>query len=225
MRLRGVHYDVGTDTIDGGLTRGAPPDAVAEREIVTIARELHANAIRVSGRDPTSLLAVGERAVAHDLEVWLSPQLLDRSPEATLDVIVETARGAERLRERGGSVVLVVGCEVSVFMRGILPGNDVRERFALLTDPSRLLPAVMASGIDPQATMQAFLSDAARAARAHFSGPVTYAAGLWEDIDWEPFDLIGIDAYREATNRATFAADIGRSIARGRPVVVTEFGC
>jgi hypothetical protein len=64
-----------------------------------------------------------------------------------------------------------------------------------------------------------------RAAREKFAGPLTYAAGPWETVDWELFDLVSVDAYRDAGN-ATGYRDALRAYRRfGKPVAVTEFGC
>lgn len=51
MHLPGIHYDVGIDTVDQRLTRDHLPEDRAAREIDTIARDLHATAVRLTGRD------------------------------------------------------------------------------------------------------------------------------------------------------------------------------
>jgi len=118
-----------------------------------------------------------------------------------------------------------VGCELSLFLAGVLPGESVLERAALLADPARLLPAVMAAGVDPRQTVAAFLAQAVELARSRFRGPLTYASGTWEEVDWELFDFVGVDAYRAAGNRDRFAQEVAAYGHHGRPVVVTEFGC
>src|SRR5207244_9697796 len=136
-------YDVGIDTVDRRLTREQLTEDRAARELDTIARELHATAVRLTGRDAERLAMVGQLAAERGLEVWLSPLLANGSPGDTLAVLGETAGVAERLRRQGHGVVLVVGCELSLFLPGVLPGETVLERAALLADPARLLPAVM----------------------------------------------------------------------------------
>jgi hypothetical protein len=73
------------------------------------------------------------------------------------------------------------------------------------------MSAVLAAGVDPRERMAAFLAEAAGLARARVGGPLTYASGAWEDVDWGLFDVVGVDSYPYARH--------------GRPVVVTEFGC
>ncbi|MEV3921958.1 hypothetical protein [Actinomadura coerulea] len=72
--------------------------------------------------------------------------------------------------------------------------------------------------------LNAFLARAATTARAHFGGRITYASGPWEPVDWDPFDLVGIDAYRTAQNAGTFRAHLREVVSRGKPVAITEYG-
>lgn len=46
----------------------------------------------------------------------------------------------------------------------------------------------------------------------------------WEDVDWAPFDLIGVDAYRAAHNADGFREHVRELVTRGKPVAVTEYG-
>ncbi len=225
MRWNGIHYDVGMPTIHGPSTRPSLPVEVMEREIANIAGGLHANAIRVTGDNVARIRAAGAIADAHDLEVWLSPMLPNAGPSTTLSAIESCARDAERLRLDGAAVTLVVGCELSVFMAGILPGERHADRLALLADPDRLMREVAGAGMDPQAVFSDYLATAVARARASFAGSVTYAAGLWEEVDWSLFDIVGVDAYRHAGNRETYADGLRAQARHARPVVVTEFGC
>jgi hypothetical protein len=225
VRLRGIHYDVRTLTIEGTSTRPTLTTEEIERDIADIAHGLHANAIRITGDDVARLAATSEVAARYGLEAWLSPMIPNADPATTLTRIAETARVAEDVRHTGQTSVLVVGCELSVFMAGILPGATHAERFALLSDPTRLVAEVTASGRDPQTSFADFLRTAVATARSAFHGQITYASGMWETVDWSGFDMIGVDAYRDASNRAAYS-DMLRALARQRqPVVITEFGC
>ena len=169
----------------------------------------------------------GEVAGRMGLSVWLSPMLPDADAATTLRAVTTTATIAERLRAARPDVVLVVGCELSAFMRGILPGEHQADRLALLMDMDRLAAEVAARQADPQGTFDHVLGEAVEAARAHFEGPITYASAPWETVDWRPFDIVGVDAYRDATNRTTYVDSLRgyAEQAQRRPVVVTEFGC
>jgi hypothetical protein len=120
---------------------------------------------------------------------------------------------------------LLVGCELSLFLAGILPGEGLMERLALMADPVQLMAAVAASGVDPRERIGSFLSEAVRLARSRFAGPLSYASGPWEDVDWSQFDFIGMDAYRDTGNRADYAGSLRAYAGHGLPLVITEFGC
>lgn len=62
--------------------------------------------------------------------------------------------------------------------------------------------------------------------RTPSAGGVTSSwRSLWEAVDWAPFDLVAVDAYRDATNSATFRDSLRAKAVHGKPLVVTEFGC
>jgi hypothetical protein len=54
---------------------------------------------------------------------------------------------------------------------------------------------------------------------------VTYASGPWEHVDWQPFDIVATDAYRDAANAGGFREELRKHLGHGKPLTVTEFGC
>lgn len=91
----------------------------------------------------------------------------------------------------------------------------------LLPITSWLLPVA-------NARLRRFLSQITDASRARFRGPVSYGAGDWEQPDWDVFDLVGLDLYRDAHNSESFADNLRETVDRehaaGRRVIVFEFG-
>ena len=136
MRNYGITYDTGI-TADGDCTRKRFDDAVARRELQIIATDLHATAVRVTGDDLQRLASAGEHALAAGLELWFSPVPVNLQPGALPGYFARCARKAERLRRaHEGRVVLVLGCEISLWCAGFLPGGDsVLGRIAAVTDP------------------------------------------------------------------------------------------
>jgi hypothetical protein len=63
------------------------------------------------------------------------------------------------------------------------------------------------------------LARACEIGRGEFAGPLSHAAGLWERVDWRPFDLIGLNYYRMRQNRLGYARRLRRDRRRGKPVV------
>ncbi len=227
MRNYGINYDTGI-TADGDSTRKRFEDAVVRRELQIIATDLHATAVRVTGSDPQRLARAGEHALAAGLELWFSPVPVNLEPGALPGYFARCARQAERLRRaHQGRVVFVAGCEISLWCAGFFPGGDsALGRIAAVTDPDLQrkpdVLAALASGLERARQAN---RDIVRAAREKFAGPVTYAAAPWETVDWELFDLVSVDAYRDADNAAGYR-DALRAYRRiGKPVAITEFGC
>ena len=73
--------------------------------------------------------------------------------------------------------------------------------------------------------LRAFLGKAATAARTHFNGTITYSAGPWEEVDWQLFDIVGMDYYMDKLNKKEYVSKLRSFRQYGKPVVITEFGC
>ncbi|MDR8413924.1 hypothetical protein MTP10_34985 [Nonomuraea sp. 3-1Str] len=217
---KGINYDTGF--LNGPeRSRRAFDRESARREMRVIAEDLHCRAVRVSGGDPERLGVAAEEAAAAGLEVWLAPFPVDQPREETLALYADCAARAETLRRDGAEVVLVTGCETSAFGPGFIPGDTYRERLQLMMDGDL---AWWQSLGEVMTRFNVFLAEAAATVRPLFGGRVTYAAGPWEYIDWSPFDLVSVDAYRAAYNAANFREELRAHLRHGKPVAVTEFG-
>jgi hypothetical protein len=221
MRGKGINYDTGFFP-GGKSSRESFEDGVVRRELQIIADDLHCTAVRVSGGDPARLTVAGEHAAAAGLQVWFAPFPCDLTATQLLPYFADCAERAEDLRGRGADVVLVTGCELSLFAAGFIPGQDAYARIATLASPD---PQLWATLSEVPRQMNAFLAEAAATARKHFGGRLTYASGPWEQVDWAPFDIVAVDAYRDARNAANYRQDLRRHFVHGKPVVATEFGC
>jgi hypothetical protein len=220
MRARGINYDTGFSP-SGHNTRETFEPAQVEHEMRVIADDLHCDAVRISGGDPERISVSARYAVAAGLEVWFSPFPCDMGVDELRPYFAECADRAEELRKDGAPVVLVNGCEISLFANGFFPGETALERIHNVTHGGPELWAVMPEALGRTA---AFLSETAELARARFGGRITYASGTWENVDWRAFDLVAVDAYRDANNRDTFRDQVRGLFQHGKPVVVTEFG-
>jgi pimeloyl-ACP methyl ester carboxylesterase len=79
--------------------------------------------VRICGQDIDRLVTAGQDALRQGLEVWLSPELWDSSPDETLDYIADAAGRSEGLRQQWpGRVVFSVGSDSTVTL-GSGPGS------------------------------------------------------------------------------------------------------
>lgn len=217
---RGINYDVGIVFNGEYASRPVFDLGLVRRELEIIRKDLHCNAVRISGTDVTRLVDAAEVALDQGLEVWLSPHLIDKTPQETLAYTVGCAAAAERLRRQSPNLVFILGCEWTLFMRGILPGNTFMQRLGSpLSTWWRL--KLLKSHNKP---LNAFLAKANAAVRDVFHGPVTYAAAPIEAVDWSLYDFVALDYYRAAANRDTYGKRLERHFSHGKPVVITEVG-
>ncbi|UNO38856.1 abortive infection protein [Streptomyces sp. MST-110588] len=207
LAQRGVNYDT-----DHEVWR---PEYV-RREMKAIKERLHCNAVILLGHDLGRLTGTARIAAEHGLYVWLEPRHFDANAEDTLTFVLSVARAAEELRAHHPGVGLSVGCELTIFMEGLLPGKDYQERAQAL---GRIPPEVY------NKRLNAFLTRAVAAVRKEFTGCLTYSSGVWEGVGWRPFDVVGVDLYRDAGNKKTYAEQVRALHRYGKPVVITEFGC
>ena len=225
MRHRGIVYDVGTEFPNGRSTRTDFDPAVVRREIGIIGDDLHCTAVRVCGHDPARLGEAAGYALEQGLAVWFSPLLIDATQDETLRYLAECSRVAEELRRQYPGIVFVVGNELSFYMKGILPGEDVHSRIGSFISVRGQLRHLLSGRRWPGGALNAFLSRAVATVRSEFGGSITYGSGPWERADWRLFDIVGVNYYRDAGNAKTYRKGLARYYAHGKPVAVTEFGC
>ncbi len=99
MERMGVDYDVGR-VLEGTLTRPVFDIKVVHRELEIIKNDLHCNTVRICCQDIDRLMQAAEDALKQGLEVWLSPELFEKSEQETFDYIVKAATAAEKLHRQ-----------------------------------------------------------------------------------------------------------------------------
>lgn len=221
-RLRGKDITYDTGFLRAGASTHEPfGPAVVKREMLIIRQDLHCNAVRVTGGDPSRLEIAASHAAAAGLEVWFSPFTNDLTADQLLELLADCAERAERVRQQGAEVVFLTGSEVSLFTVGFLPGETLKDRIDLLGTPR--LRAQMAA---VPARIHDFLGKAVGLVRERFRGRLSYASLPFERVDWTPFDFISTDAGYRSIEVADRSRDgIRALVAQGKPVAVTEFGC
>lgn len=219
--LRGIGYDAGV-IYDGDFDSRPVWEADAVRaDLRAIRRRLGCDAVLVMATDIDRLLESARIACEEGLAVWIQPRLFDARRGAIAEHLAEVATRAEELRRDHGTVSLNVGCELSLSAWGFTPGRTFSVRGTLLPLFSLLLPVV-------NLRLRRYLRQLVGVARQRFNGPVSYGAGSWERPDWRIFDVVGLDAYRDASNAPWFARSLRRAVERhhheDRPVHIVEFG-
>lgn len=219
MRIKGVNYDVGRVYM-GHLMRPVFDSAIVRRELEIIKSDLHCNTVKIVGEDIERLAATAEYASQVRLDVWVSPDLFEKTQEETFEYTMRAAERFEELRRHMPNLVLSVGTELTGFMQGIVEGGNVMERF---TNPT--LWRTLQTG-EPARALNEYLARTVAAVRQVYHGALTYASlAELEKVEWGIFDLVGLDLYRDKRNRPIYGTLIEKYRSLGKPIVITEFGC
>jgi hypothetical protein len=217
MRLKGVCYDTGTVYYYNWRPNFDPK--IVHRELEIIKADMHCNAVRISGSNINRLMITAEDALKQGLEVWLSPQLWDKSQQRTLDYIVKVAIATEKLRKQWPeNIVLSVGSESTLFMQGILEGKNVQER---MTNQKNWTKVKAGEHNKP---LNEFLKEANDSVRQIFHGKVTYAALIWEAVNWSLFDFVSVDHYMVQKIKDQYVDMLKPLFELHKPIVISEFG-
>ncbi|WP_330291093.1 abortive phage infection protein [Streptomyces sp. NBC_00576] len=213
LTRRGVVYTL----VDGETPATGFNRARMRADIRAIRDDLHADTVEVTGDGVERLNATASEVAERGMHVWLQPTLGDVPERDILEHLAETGRHAERLRRQGASVEFSVGCEFWLFVPGIVPGDTVLERIENL----------LAGTVDwerMQRRLDRFTAKAAAVGRSVFHGRLSYAAAQDDKVDWNLFDVIGIDYYSYFPNRADYVKELSRHLRWGKPLAITEFG-
>ncbi|MEP7288679.1 MAG: abortive infection protein [Chloroflexota bacterium] len=219
MNRKGICYDVGR-VMMGMHWRPLFDAKIVHHELEIIKNDLHCNTVRLCGVDIDRLMVAAEDALQQGLEVWLSPEMWDKSQEETFEYLVKAAVAAEKLYQRWPQqLVFSVGSELTLFMQGIVQGNNFIER---MNNPA--FWETIKTGMHNK-TLNAFLARANTAVRQVFHGKVIYMSVPFETVDWDLFDFVGVDIYRDKRIRDSYGDLVKRYLVHNKPIIIGEFGC
>jgi hypothetical protein len=219
MKRKGINYDIGIKFSDNYMSRPFFNTEIVYRELEIIKNDLHCNAIRISGTDIDRLKVASEKALELGFEVWLSPHLHDCSERETNDYTIKCALMAEELRLKWHNVVFILGCELTLFMNGILEGNTIYER---ISTPNFMKS--IKSGVANK-KLNTFLRNTCDNIRNIFKGKITYCSAPLEGVDWSMFDFVCLDYYREQRNKDSYTKILDTYFSYNKPVIISEVGC
>jgi hypothetical protein len=217
MRVKGINYDAGT--VLGGNWRPVFDPRVVRRELQIIKQDLHCNAVGITATDMRRLMVASSFALEEGLDVWATPTLWEKGEDETIAYLVKAARMLEPLREKWPDrVVMSVGSESTLFMRGIIEGRTLIKR---LGNP-KLREIVLAG--EHNKALNTFLAKAVDAVKKEFHGKLIYKSLIWEKVDWSVFDYVGVDHYRAKDMEAKYVDMLEPLLETGKPVINTGFG-
>lgn len=227
MKYKGITYDIGTEYSPNILSRDNLTQNIITSDIEVIKNNLNCNSIRIYGKDSTILLLTAEIALQKGLNVWLSPRLINESSENTIIYLKNLAREFEllRLKYPDQELIFIIGAEITIDMKGFVKGNTIQERILTLLKPLFFIKNALGINPEYQISFDKFLINTVSLVRKEFSGKITYSSAMWEKVDWLIFDIVSINLYKASFNKSHFVKTLKKMISKGKPVVITEFGC
>lgn len=143
--------------------------------------------------------------------------------------MTEAAKSAEHLRKEGVDIIFVAGCEYTLFSKGVFPGETLNDRMAWFSSgfigDSSQINERKNDLIEKNIKLNAILKNICVHVRKEFHGPVTYSSGTWETIDWNLFDIVGVDYYRNGEKEEEYLNGLLKYKSLNKEVIVMEFGC
>jgi hypothetical protein len=227
MKYKGITYDVGTEYIPSILTRDTLDEERIGFDMDAIRNKLNCNSVRIYGKEPERLILAAGIALKYDLEVWLSPRLIDGDIENTLIYLEDIAAKFELLKQKYPTreSVLIIGGELTTDMSSFVHGDSILERISNLLKPAFFVRNSLGIEAGYQKSFDKFLKDAVSMIRKKFSGKVTYASAMWEKVDWSDFDFISMNLYKASFNTSFHDKILRKLVSKRKPVIITEFGC
>lgn len=223
MKHKGVVYDVGLRFVEGGALSVEPFDSkLVQYDVNAIANDLSANAIRIEGEDIDRLFEAAHYAHASGLTVYFNPWKMSVPVEELPEYFKIAAKKAEKLRQDGLDIVFVCGCEITLFNKGIFPGNSLMDRIMWLAGVYQS-PDSNEIFSEKSKLLNEILCKITHAVRSEFLGAVTYSSGSWEEVDWTQFDIVGVDYYRNGETAEEYTSGLEK-YKLGKPLIVMEVG-
>lgn len=234
-KSRGINYEVGLKFHPEHEVDYEAISKNIEEDLEGI-KELGCNAVRIYGDNPENLLLAAKIGLEKGLQIWLSPYLINGQEQSTLDLLLNVAEQAEVLRQQyGDKVKLIIGNELMITSQiafeeeqyvdrikryGKFKALEMAKKYLRLIGLHRVLPDTD----NFKEKIRNFATKLALATKQKFNGQITYASLPDEEIDWEYFDITGVNLYEDATNKRKYPEELQRYKSYGKPVAITEYG-
>jgi hypothetical protein len=216
---KGINYDTGFEPYGpANSSRKTFDTDVVRREMQIIADDLHCTHVRITGSNPDRIAVAARHAIEAGISVWFSPFPCNLTADELVQYLADCARKAEDIRRISADTIFILGCELSLFNSGFLPGSHLLARSQAFPEFEKWQPAM-------DEKLKKFFSEAVPEVRRYFNGNITYAAGEWEEIDWSLFDIVSVDLYRSKHNQTYYEQQLKTFLTHDKRVAITEFGC
>lgn len=237
IKFRGINYNAGIE-YDSFSPRAEKIDLERLNKDLVLIKKLNCNTIRLYGSHIDKLILYSEEALKTGFHVWISPRLIDGGKQQTINFIGETAKKAEQLRKKYKNVVFIVGNELLIDSKVVFDTPRVFNRVNFLksyidfvyavkneTPQLKKIYSSMRKFIEKtDMKIKDFVETLRLVASKNFKGQITYASHPYEKINWDNFDIVAVNLYKNQWNDSNYVDELKKFKSFGKPVAITEFG-
>jgi len=184
------------------------------------------------------LILYSEEALKQGFHVWISPRLIDGTKQQTIKFINEASKKSEQLRKKYKNIVFIIGNELlldskvifnapRIFNRADFFKSYINFKSSIKNEIPQLkqIYSPMRKFIDKSDRLiKEFVEILRIEASKNFKGQITYASLPWEEIDWNNFDIVSVNLYKNQWNASTYLDELRKFKSFNKPVAITEFG-
>ena len=236
MKIKGINYNAGIKyTPNQEITLFTKE--IAKRDFSLI-KELNCNAIRIYGSDLKNLFLFSEEALEQGFEVWISPRLIGGGKKETISFVKTASKKAEILRKKYKKVVFILGNELMLDSNYVFNQENIYDRnvvFKNYIDLKRVSKSNFYKAKSTKNSITKFVKNIekrlnnliislAKVSKKNFHGKITYASLPIEEINWNLFDIISINYYKNKWNKNNYSDKIQELRKINPKIAITEFG-
>ncbi len=237
IKFRGINYNAGTE-YDSSVYRSDKIDLERLKKDLVLIKKLNCNVIRMYGSHIDKLILYSEKALKQGFHVWISPRLIDGNKQQTIKFVKEASKKAEQLRKKYRKVVFIVGNELLIDSKAVFDAPRLFQRvdflksyinfkFSIKNEIPQLRQTYSSMRIFLEKTdssIKKFVEILRMEASKNFKGQITYASLPWEEINWNNFDIVAVNLYKNQWNASTYVDELRKFKSFSKPIAITEFG-
>ena len=207
---------------------GTPPSYEEIKESLTVIRnELRCTAIRIISDYEDTVLQATRLALEQQFDkILVSPRYRRVAPDNDTDIeeharrVIAFSEKVEATRGNSNSLILAVGNELTLDVRGIYDGTTMGDR----VEQIRLNQGK--KEFDDRLNL--YLKKIIEGVRKNYRGKITYCQTNYENVNWKDlgFDVVGMNRYfmPAIETEQKYIGQIGSLKDFGKPVYITETG-
>jgi exo-beta-1,3-glucanase (GH17 family) len=237
IKFKGINYNAGIE-YNSSINSNDKIDLKKLKEDLILIKKLNCNTIRTYGSHIDKLIVYSEEMLKQGFNVWISPRLIDGNKKQTIKFIKKSSKEAEKLRKKYRKVVFIIGNELLIDSKAVFDAPNLFNRVDILKSYlnfksnlknevpklKKIYKSMQKFVEKTDKTIKNFVEILRIETSNNFKGKITYASLPFEEINWNNFNIVGVNLYKNKWNADTYINELRKFKSHGKPVAITEFG-